>query len=63
MPSKQASKQQEWVTSEWTQLWLKAKPMQKCRKLQLTEWPLEAGSKNESILEDSHFKKPNFKAE
>ena len=44
------------------ELW-KMKPTQKCKKLQCFEWPLEAGSKSESIPIDIHVKMPNFTAE
>ena len=39
------------------------KPAQKCQKLQFFEFPLEAGSKSESIPIDPHVKMPNFTAE
>ena len=39
------------------------RPIQKCKKLQFTECPLEAGYKKESIPIDSHVKKPDFRAE
>ena len=37
--------------------------MQKCQKLQFFEWPLEAGSKSESIPIHLYVKMPNFTAE
>ena len=35
----------------------------KCQKLLFVKWPLEAGSKSESIPIDPHVKMPNFTAE
>ncbi|MDF4311626.1 hypothetical protein P3389_34060, partial [Vibrio parahaemolyticus] len=36
---------------------------EKCQKLQFFEWPLEAGSRSESIYIDPRVKMPNFTAE